>query len=82
MSVTLKGAERFFAQTMANSSDEEQAAFFNEFGRLLPLVCRTGLGAENQLCMLTRCLDSSGRQLLLDLAEFVKIDNDQVLKQY
>ena len=74
MSITLKGGEKFFAQTMATSSDEEQAAFFNEFGRLMPILCQGSLGVENQMCMLVRHLDPYGRKIIETLAAFVALD--------
>lgn len=77
MSISLKGAERFFAHALAVSTDEEQAAFFNEFGRLLPLVCKGSTGVEFQMAMLVRNLDGCGRETILELAEFVKLGDDR-----
>ena len=74
--ISLKGAEWFFAQTMAVSSYEEQAAFFNEFGRLLPLMCKGSTGTQTQLCMLVSNLDSSGRAIIRELGEFVKLEEE------
>lgn len=77
--LSLKGAERFFAQAMAQSTDDEQAAFFNEFGRLLPLICTTGIGgAETQLAYLVRNLDSSGRSVIMTLAKLIEVDDDEL----
>ena len=77
MSLSLKGAERCFAQAMAEATDDEQADFFNEFGRLLPLVCKASWKAEQQIAYIVRNLDSSGRAVLKALGEMVALDEQE-----
>jgi len=59
----------------ADTNDEEQAAFLNEFGRAMQMVIRNERNREMQLCYLADKLDKNGEWLVNEIAEFIKHKN-------
>lgn len=59
----------------ASGNDEEQANFFNEMGRFLPMLCKGQM--DNQLCYVADKLNNYGENMILALADFVKIKRDK-----
>jgi len=62
-------------KAFASANDGEQGAFFNEMGRFLPMLCKGR--DEMQLCYVADKLDLYGEEMILTLAEFVKIKRDK-----
>ena len=61
----------------ADASDEEQAAFFNEFGRVITMGIRDEGKREMQLCYCADKLDKNGVWIVNALAEFAKLKEGQ-----
>lgn len=72
----MKILQRAFAE--ANST--EQAEMFNEFGRLLYMMCshKGKMGMDTQLCYVADDLDAHGERMIVALAEFVKLKHDKI----
>ncbi len=62
-------------RVFALSSDEEQAAFLNEVGRVMRTFdsATDGSGYAMQLCRISDHLDSNGRKFIKRLSEFLEV---------
>lgn len=60
-----------FAHALATANADQQAAFLNEFYRMLKVVCKER--HETQLAYIADHLDENGRELCASLHEFAKL---------
>jgi hypothetical protein len=69
-----------WGKMFASSGDDEQAAMLNEAGYALKYVC-VGLnshhGHEMQICYIADKLDKHGAEMVKELAEFVKLREEE-----
>jgi hypothetical protein len=63
-----------FSKALAEASSGEQAKFFNDFSRYLKVLC--GDRVQSQFCWIADELDSNSRELITDLAEFIKLNDE------
>lgn len=63
-----------FAKALAEADSDEQAKFLNDFSRHLKLCCNDRV--QNQFCWIADALDSNSRELIIDLAEFIKLNDE------
>jgi len=62
---------------LAYESDIEQSEIINAMGSELQIVCRNDF--DMQLCGISDKLDKNGRKFILQLAEFIKLrENNEV----
>lgn len=70
------------AKAFACSNDSEQADILNKFARTLYMHCKgrpSGIGGfETQCCMLVNQLNKDGEDLILELAEFVRLKREDI----
>ena len=63
-------SDKLLARLVALANDEEQAAFLNEMGRSLRLLCHIDDGSEfMQLARISDHLDDNGKRLIRKLSE-------------
>lgn len=69
--------DSIYVKAFVEACDHDQAAFLNEVGRCLHLVCKTNSAHENQLCWMADKLDKDGQAFVKALAEFVDLKNKE-----
>ena len=58
---------------LAHGDDDEQGCFLNAFARELSVACRDDHKRETQVCYISDKLDTDGKLLVKDLAEFIAL---------
>lgn len=77
MRIEIRELVEVLGKELAHSDDEMQGKFLNMFAYEISVCCDRGRKSEQQLCYLSDKLDKNGEQLILDLAEFVKIRREK-----
>ena len=57
---------------LAHGDDDEQSGFLNAFAKELTVGCRGGKH-ETQVCYISDKLDMHGADLVIELAEFIRL---------
>ena len=61
----------WIARVIAESDDNVQSDFFNELGRILPLICKHDIGYETQVAYFCDKLDSYGKLFIREIYAFI-----------
>ena len=68
-----------FGKALAHSGDDAQAELLNSFALELKVACKNDRNRETQLCYLSDRLDKNGTALIKDIAEFIKLREENKL---